>query len=317
MPAKNQPLPEGHQLPGYRVHKVLASGGFSFVYLAEDEAGTPVAIKEYLPAALTVRSGSAATPVVSAEHLITFRYGLKCFFEEGRALASLSHPNVVRVLNFFRANDTAYMVMRYEQGRTLKEHLIAARERLPESWICKTFAELLNGLREVHARKLLHMDIKPANIYLRGDGTPVLINFGAARQMLCADNAQLPPMFTPGLASPEQHTDSAKLGPWSDIYSVGATLYACMFSDTPPPAHERLAKDLYVPARKAGAGKYSTPLLDIVDWCLRLNHLERPQSVLALQKALQGRSGPARCEAPPEQDPKAMLRWLMGQGGGP
>ena len=180
----NQPLPEGHSLENYRILRVLASGGFSFVYLAHDEKETPVAIKEFLPSTLALRTGEAAAPQVPAENLPTFRYGMKCFFEEGRALARLSHPNVVRVLNFFRANETVYMVMRYERGRTLQEHIVAHRGVLKESWIRRKFAALLNGLREVHTNKLLHLDIKPGNIYLRNDGTPVLIDFGAARQTL-------------------------------------------------------------------------------------------------------------------------------------
>jgi serine/threonine protein kinase len=308
----NQPLPEGHQLLGYRILRVLAHGGFSIVYLAHDENDAPVAIKEYLPATLALRTGEGAVPVVPEAHAAAFRYGLKCFFEEGRALATLDHPNVVRVLNFFRANETVYLVMRYERGRTLQQHIHARGGVLKEDWIRSTFASLLNGLREVHSNKLLHLDIKPGNVYLRGDGTPLLIDFGAARQMLAGEAPLLPPMYTPGFASPEQQTDRAKLGPWSDIYSVGATLYACLTAEAPPAAEERLEKDRHVPARKAGAGRFSEELLDIVDWCLRLDHLERPQSVFALQKALLG-------EKPPEyrgtalEQVKSRLAKLIGR----
>src|SRR3954464_228821 len=232
----NQPLPEGTQLENYRVLRVLAHGGFSFVYLAHDENDTPVAIKEYLPATLALRTNGAAHPNVPEEDAGTFRYGMKCFFEEGRALAGLSHPNVVRVLNFFRANETAYLVMRYERGRTLQQHIVNRRGALEETWIRKTFAELLNGLREVHSNKLLHLDIKPGNVYVRNDGTPLLIDFGAARQTLSAEGITLPPTYTPGFASPEQHARRELLGPWSDIYSVGATMYACFAAAAPQPA---------------------------------------------------------------------------------
>src|SRR5260221_2910057 len=139
-------------------------------------------MKEALPAPRALRSARGAPPKLAPADLARFRYGMKCFFEEGRALAGLSHPNVVRVLNFFRANDTVYLVMRYERGRTLQQHIINRRGALEEAWIRKTFAELLNGLREVHSNKLLHLDIKPGNIYVRNDGTPLLIDFGAARQ---------------------------------------------------------------------------------------------------------------------------------------
>jgi serine/threonine protein kinase len=296
----NQPLPAGHQLPGYRLLGLLARGGFSFVYLAEDEAGTQVAIKEYLPAALSVRTGAGAAPAPSARDAGTFRDGLRCFFEEGRVLASLAHPNVVRVLNFFRANDTAYMVMRHERGGTLKQRLQAASTPLPEPWLRRTVAQLLNGLREVHARKLLHLDIKPANIHLREDASPVLIDFGASRRMLCAETPNLRPIFTVGFAAPEVQAGREGLGPWTDIYSVGATLYSCMFLK-PPQAKASAAR--------AGAGSYSAELLDLVDWCLRPDPMQRPQSVLALQKALLG-PGHETTQLP--DDPKAMLRWIMG-----
>ena len=288
----NQPLPEGFQLENYRVLHLLASGGFSFVYLAHDENEVPVAIKEYLPATLALRTADNPSPVVPEENLATFRYGLKCFFEEGRALATLSHPNVVRVINFFRANDTVYLVMRYERGRTLQEHIHKKTGTLKEEWIRTTFTHLLNGLREVHSNKLLHLDIKPGNIYVRNDGLPVLIDFGAARQTLTAEGMKLPPMYTPGFASPEHHRDRDKLGPWSDIYSIGASMYACLAGAGPPVATQRMEKDKMTSARKGWAGKYSAELLDTIDWCLRLDHLERPQSVLALQKALRGETDP-------------------------
>ena len=295
----NQPLPEGTQLENYRVLRVLAHGGFSFVYLAHDENDSPVAIKEYLPATLGLRINGALCPVIPEENAATFRYGMKCFFEEGRALATLSHANVVRVLNFFRANDTVYLVMRYERGRTLQQHIVQRRGALDEAWNRKTFAELLNGLREVHSNKLLHLDIKPGNVYVRNDGTPLLIDFGAARQTLTEEGAKLPPTYTPGFASPEQHAKREQLGPWSDVYSVGATMYACFAGVPPQPANQRLEKDTLVPARRAYAGKYSADLLDTVDWCLRLDHMERPQSVFALQKALLGEKEPERrSEAP-------------------
>jgi serine/threonine protein kinase len=295
----NQPLPEGFQLENYRVLRLIASGGFSFVYLAHDENETPVAVKEYLPATLALRTADSPVPVVPEENLATFRYGLKCFFEEGRALATLQHPNVVRVINFFRANETVYLVMRYERGRTLQEHIHKKSGAIKEDWMRGTFTHLLNGLREVHTHKLLHLDIKPGNIYVRNDGNPVLIDFGAARQTLTVDGLKLPPMYTPGFASPEHHADRDKLGPWSDIYSIGASMYACLSGAGPPVATQRVEKDRMTSARKGWAGKYSADLLDTIDWCLRLDHMERPQSVLALQKALRGETAPGfRGEAP-------------------
>jgi len=285
-PQANQPLPPGHQLENYRIERQLSMGGFSIVYLAYDEEDTPVAIKEYLPNSLALRSSGEILPTISEEHRATFRHGMKCFFEEGRALAHLSHPNVVRVLNFFRANETVYMVMQYERGRTLQEHIQKHRGEIKETFIRNVFVRLLNGLREVHTHKLLHLDIKPANIYLRIDGNPVLLDFGAARQALGGEGPNLKPMYTPGYAAPEQYKAPDQLGPWTDIYAVGASMYACLGGTVPQPAIDRLEKDRFEPAAKKWAGKYSPQLLETIDWCLDLDHHERPLSVFALQKTL-------------------------------
>ncbi|HEY6239944.1 MAG TPA: serine/threonine-protein kinase [Burkholderiales bacterium] len=291
----NQPLSDGYQLensrpgdPGssYRIAGVLSSGGFSIVYLAYDENDQPVAIKEYLPSQLALRKEGDALPSIAEENVATFRYGMRCFFEEGRSLARLSHPNVVRVLNFFRANETVYMVMRYERGRTLQEHIQLHRGTIKEKFIRHVFTLLLNGLREVHSNKLLHLDIKPANIYIRNDGTPVLIDFGAARQTLVEEGQRLSPMYTPGFAPPEQYKNRDLLGPWSDCYAVGASIFACLASAAPQAADDRLEKDRYVSATKVWKRKYSRQLLETIDWCLELDHLKRPQSVYALQKVL-------------------------------
>ncbi|MDP1653649.1 MAG: serine/threonine-protein kinase [Rhodocyclaceae bacterium] len=287
-PQTNVPLPPGYQLDEYRIERQLSLGGFSIVYLAFDKEDTPVAIKEYLPNSLALRSEGDALPSIAEENVATFRYGMKCFFEEGRALAKISHPNVVRVQNFFRANETVYMVMHYERGRTLQEHIQKHKGEIRESFIRAIFSRLLNGLREVHTHKLLHLDIKPSNIYVRNDGTPVLIDFGAARQTLSLDTPLLKPMYTPGFAAPEHYHNPRRelLGPWTDIYSIGASMYACMAAAAPQAADQRLERDQLAPAVKRWPDKYSRQLLETVDWCIRLNYLERPQSVFALQKAL-------------------------------
>ena len=283
----NQPLPSGFQLEGYRIDRQLSLGGFSMVYLAYDERGTPVAIKEYLPGGLALRASGSALPTIAEEHVAAFRHGMKCFFEEGRSLAHLNHPNVVRVLNFFRANETVYLVMQYERGRTLQEHIQRHKGQLRESFVRTVFSRLLNGLREVHARKLLHLDIKPANIYLRNDGTPVLLDFGAARQTMSRDSVLLKPMFTPGFAAPEQFRSREEgLGPWTDIYAIGASMYACLSAAAPQSADQRLESDRLEPAARRWAGKYSPQLLATIDCCMLLDPQARPKSMFTLQRTL-------------------------------
>ncbi len=282
----NQPLPAGFKIDEYCIEHQLSMGGFSIVYVAADREQKRVAIKEYLPNTLALRSEGQTAPIISEEHLPAFRYGMKCFFEEGRALAGLSHPNVIRVLNFFRANDTVYMVMEYEHGRTLQDLIQKNRAVVTENFMRNVFTKMLNGLREVHSHRLLHLDLKPSNIYMRNSHTPVLIDFGAARQTLASDTPMLKPMYTPGFASPEHYNRRELLGPWSDIYSVGASMYACISGSTPQPADERMEKDRLVPAMVRWQGLFSDQLLETIDWCLSLNHGYRPQSVFALQKAL-------------------------------
>ncbi|MDR1425156.1 MAG: serine/threonine protein kinase [Azoarcus sp.] len=282
----NSALPSGFQLDRYRVERQLSLGGFSIVYLAYDTDGTPVAIKEYLPNSLALRKSGQIEPQVPADNMPAFRYGMKCFFEEGRSLARLQHPNVVRVLNFFRANSTVYMVMQFERGRTLHDYIQRHRGQVSERFIRNVFIRMLNGLREVHAHKLLHLDIKPSNIYLRADGTPVLLDFGAARQTLAQEQPMLKPMYTPGFASPEHYANRERLGPWSDIYSVGASMHTCIAGTAPPRSDERVKKDTFIPLAKSYTGKYSPQLLELIDWCLLLDPLQRPQSVYTLQKEL-------------------------------
>jgi serine/threonine protein kinase len=286
----NAPLPDGLEIAGYRIVKKIASGGFSIVYLAYDADGNAVAIKEYLPSALALRQPGELIPVIAKQNLPVYRIGLKCFFEEGRALAMIAHPNVVRVLNFFRANETVYMVMAYESGYSLQEHIArlnAKGSKLGEAFIRQIFSGVCGGLREVHANKLLHLDLKPANIYLRTDGTPILLDFGAARQTINADVPKLTPMYTPGFAPPDLYSKAATLGPWSDIYSIGASMFACMAGAPPQAADQRKLEDKMGPHYDKLAASYSPELVAMVRSCLDMDPLARPQSVFALQKVLQ------------------------------
>jgi eukaryotic-like serine/threonine-protein kinase len=300
----NAPLPDGLDISGYRIVKKISSGGFSIVYLAYDEDGNAVAIKEYLPSSLAVRHPGELVPMIAPESLSTFRIGLKCFFEEGRALARIAHPNVVSVINFFRANETVYMVMAYESGRSLQEHILRRRDKgerplVSEKFIRKMFSQVMNGLREVHTNKLLHLDLKPANIYLRLGGTPILLDFGAARQTLKADLPKLYPMYTPGFAPPELYSKHGNLGPWTDIYSIGASMFACMVGAPPQPADQRKLNDKMEEHFRRLESLYSLSLIQVIRWCLTIDPLERPQSVFALQKALR--------EPVPEEKPATIM----------
>ena len=287
----NQPLPKGFELDQYRIERKISQGGFSIVYLAYDAGGAPLAIKEYLPAGIAQRFGDSAIPVVPTENRAAFNQGMKSFFEEGRLLAKINHPNVVHVSSFFRANETAYLVMPYETGQSLQEHMRALKARgesIKEDFLRDMFVRLLSGLREVHTQKLLHLDIKPANIYLKNDGQPILLDFGATRLGLGEASTVLMSVHTPDFAAPEQEGSSEAMGPWTDIYAIGATLHYCLAGKPPQAAAQRLKGEAAEPGEQAWRKRYSVQLVELIDWCLKLKTAERPQSVFALQKVLNG-----------------------------
>jgi serine/threonine protein kinase len=248
-------------------------------------------VRKYLPASLVTREQGKLMPLVAPDKLSLYRLGLKSFFEEGRALAQISHPSVVSVLNFFRENDTVYMVMNYLEGGSVQDFIITARElKRPkvfrESTIRSLFDEVLRGLRIVHQHKMLHLDIKPANIFITDDNRAVLIDFGAAREVLSKEGNFIRPMYTPGFAAPEMYRRDSSMGPWTDIYAIGACIYACMQGYPPNDAPQRQEKDRLSLAMSRLRGVYSDNLIEVVEWCMALDPLSRPQSVFSLQKEL-------------------------------
>ena len=284
-------LPPDTVIGGYRVVRKISAGGFGVVYLAVDKEGQQVAVKEYLPSALTMRDAGALVPQVAPEKLSLYRLGLKSFFEEGRSLAQISHPSVVSVLNFFRQNETVYMVMNYLEGATLQDFIVTARDLkkqkvFRESTIRSLFDEILRGLRIVHQHKMLHLDLKPANIFITNDNKAVMIDFGAAREVLNKEGNFTRPMYTPGFAAPEMYRRDSTMGPWTDIYAIGACIYSCMQGYPPNDAPQRLEKDRLALSLTRMRGVYSDNLIEVVEWCMSLDPLSRPQSVFALQKEL-------------------------------
>ena len=291
-PAHCQPLPPGTVIDTYRVEKLISRGGYSLVYLARDSEEGLVVIKEYLPDALATRAAGSLEPQVNPEGQGKFNTGMRSFLAEAKLLARIRHPNVVSVLNFSKAHGTAYLVMRHEEGCSLHEHIVRkakAGAPIREEFLRGVFVRLLAGLREVHKQKLLHLDLKPANIFLRRDGNPVLLDFGAARWGLGEAQVNLGNIYTLGFAAPEQQQADGELGPWTDIYAIGATLYSCLSGGvTPLAADRRLKGEVLPPAEVRWARQYSPQLLELIDWCLRLPIMARPQSIYALQKVLSG-----------------------------
>jgi eukaryotic-like serine/threonine-protein kinase len=288
---KPSPLPPDTVIGGYRIVRKVAAGGFGLVYLATDPQGQQVAVKEYLPSSLATRAAGALLPQVQSDKLALYRLGLKSFFEEGRSLAQISHPSVVSVLNFFRENETVYMVMNFLEGASLQDFIVTARDLkqdkvFRESTIRSLFDEILRGLRIVHQHKMLHLDIKPANVFITDDNRAVLIDFGAAREVLSKEGNFVRPMYTPGFAAPEMYRRDTTMGPWTDIYAIGACMFACMHGYPPSEAPQRTEKDRIATSLARLRGVYSDNLIEVVEWCMALDPISRPQSVFALQKEL-------------------------------
>ena len=289
------PLPEGAQIGGYRILHALSSGGFSIVYLAYSEQDEEcVAIKEYMPASRVLRRPGDLVPYIGAEHLVAYKYGLAAFFEEARILAGISHPNITRVLELIRANETIYMVMQFIEGTSLEKYILRNRVKgriavLPEDFIVSVLSRVLDGLHEVHAHKLLHLDLKPTNIVMQPDDAPTLIDFGAARRTAGRDSASAIPMFTPGFAAPEAHQRDGAVGPWSDVYGIGACLLACMSAKAPQEAPSRAREDLVPLALEILERFYSPQILAVTKACLELDPRARPQSARELLQRLTDR----------------------------
>ena len=280
-------LPTGHSVQEYRVESVLGVGGFGLTYLATDSnLNLRVALKEYMPADIAFRSTDQTVLPTASENLQTFDWGKRRFLDESRTLASFRHPNIVRVMRFFEANGTAYMVMEYVDGAALPDWL-KPRRPLPQKNLDELVGPLLEGLAIVHTAGYLHRDIKPGNIYIRHDHSPVLIDFGSARMQ----NTDATAIVTPGYAPFEQYHAEGKQGPWSDLYAFAGVLYWMVTGNRPPDSMARIRKDTMQPAVQAGDRvRYRAEFLAGIDWGLAPHEDDRPKSVAEWREALLGKA---------------------------
>ncbi|HWZ10139.1 MAG TPA: serine/threonine-protein kinase, partial [Xanthobacteraceae bacterium] len=296
-----QALPPGTRLGDYRLDAMIGHGGFGITYRAFDtQLAKVVAIKEYLPLECAIRHGDGAVVPRGARLIEDFAWGRERFLDEARALARFRHPHIVPVLRYFEANDTAYTVMEFEDGRNVAELLREPGRRLPTDDVRRLAAGLLSGLGAVHAQGFLHRDIKPANIIIRRDSVPVLVDFGAARQAMGGRTRSLTSVLTPQYAPIEQYALDGKQGPWSDIYSAAAVLYHTIAGQTPPDAAARVGKDPYRPLAETEGGRFEPAFLAAIDRAMAFAPDDRPQSIAAWS-ALFGSALPKVEDAPTQR----------------
>lgn len=300
-------LPIGGLLVGdYRITSVLGQGGFGLTYRAQDtRLGAPVAVKEYFPSDVALRDQGVTVRAKSGNEESVFSWGRAKFLEEARTLARFRHPNIVRVARLFEANNTAYMVLDFEQGPSLSEWRTNLGRPPTQAELDRIASALLGAVAAVHAAGILHRDIKPQNVIMRGGTEPVLIDFGAARQALGNRSKTVHAIVTPGYSPMEQYAvDVDKQGPWTDIYALGAT-FAYLVAGKAP--NDALSRSLQVTTTMASEarGAYRESFLAAIDAALQLRAQDRPQSVAAWREMLLGGANAAGNEAATQLGPSA------------
>ena len=286
-PKYRNALPPGATVGSYRIEKILGQGGFGITYLARDEKlERYVAVKEYFPTEFSRRESDGMVYPQSEDDEQVYAWGMERFLDEGKTLAKFKHPNIVRVIDYLEENNTAYILMEYEHGKDLQT-ILKEKKALSGEEILEIYLPLLDGLSLVHKAGFIHRDIKPANIFIREDGSPVLIDFGSARQGLATKTRTLTTLVSPGYAPFEQYNADGpgKQGPWTDIYALGASMYKSLFGRSPldavSRAEERVAgrDDPYMTAALMGEGHYPVRILEAIDMALAFLPEERPQTI--------------------------------------
>lgn len=286
-------LSSGTILNDYRIDEVLGKGGFAITYLATDiQLENQVVLKELLPDGIATRVDGSTVVSQTPDLQDDFRWAVDSFLQEARTLANFEHPNIVRIYRLFEANGTAYIVMPFIQGETLMKTI---HRSAPMSYdaVCSILFPLLNGLSKVHQSGVLHRDIKPENIFVTQNKAPVLIDFGAARQVVSSKSMDVTSIITPGYAPIEQYsTDSRYQGAWSDIYAMAAVTHHMITGKKPLPASERndatrnqQADPLLSLAQMAPAG-FPPSFLAAIDQALRMNESERPRDIATWEALL-------------------------------
>ena len=288
--ARSNALPVGSRVGEFEITGVIGVGGFGIVYLAMDTSlGRTVALKEYMPSSFAMRVDANTVRVLAEEHRETFAAGLRSFVNEAQLLAQFDHPSLVKVYRFWEANGTAYMVMPYYDGQTLKTTLTHGVTPPDEAWLRNFVAQILQALDIIHAKQCYHRDIAPDNILMQDGLRPVLLDFGAARRVIEGREQALTVILKAGYAPIEQYGADGEMGqgPWTDLYALASVIYFAIMKKTPPPAVQRVVGvDPYQALEQQVAGRYSTVFLRSIDAALALQPKARPQNVAEFRALL-------------------------------
>jgi non-specific serine/threonine protein kinase len=296
----SETLPLRAMVSEFEVLGVIGEGGFGTVYLAMDHSlNRKVALKEYRPAALATRTGQTVV-LRSQKHADSFAAGLRSFINEARTLARFDHPALVRVHRFWQENGTAYMAMPLVSGRTLTAMVRDYRAEVTEAWLRQILAPLLDAIEALHGVQIFHRDIAPDNVLIQDNGVPVLLDFGAAREIVADMSQALTVILKPGYAPIEQYAEDAvlKQGPWTDIYALGAVLHFAVTGRPPSNSVTRLAHDSLTPLAVAKPPGFSTAFLAAIDHALAVRPEARPQSIAELRKLFDLGARAVRAPAP-------------------
>ena len=284
-------LPPGTRFGEFEILRVLGVGGFGIVYLANDHSlEREVALKEYMPASLAARGAGPQITVRSSSFAETYAIGLRSFVNEARLLARFDHPSLVKVYRFWEDNATAYMVMPYLQGVTLRDTRRRMAHPPDEPWIRSVISPILAALELLHREGVYHRDIAPDNILLPHDGPPVLLDFGAARRVISDRTQSLTAILKPSYAPIEQYAEMTQLrqGPWTDLYALGAVIHYLLFGAPPAPATARAVQDDVEAIENRIVPGVSPRFLEAVSWMLSVRPNQRPQSGEQLRAVLDG-----------------------------
>ena len=284
-------LPKGTLLSNgkYRIEAYLASGGFGNTYVATDLAfDERVAVKELFVKGICGRNASTGEVTVSlSENRISFDAHREKFRKEARRIRKLDSRHVVKVRDLFDDNDTSYYVMDFIDGESLSARLHREQRQLTEAEVCSLLPQVLDGLQTLHAERIWHLDLKPANIMVDREGTVVLIDLGASKQLQTADGVSVSTSsamaYTQGYAPPEQMDQHfERFGPWTDLYALGATLFHLLTLQRPPSASDIL-DDADAALAMPGV---SSRMQQLVRWLMTPGRNGRPQSVEEINRFL-------------------------------